>query len=179
MSTLGEQIKYEEKWNPESIDLTAVTAILKEVEARHDIQDATAAASLSTRLLIVADHLSGDMTKLKIYFTKTRCRAKDRFNDVKQSAIDEKSDAGKERVALCDVTFRGMRDEYKKAELLVTHLEIKYRELLAHHYDFRDAARRLSGLTLAGGGGSDSERREDFVAQIPLGEEKKKEEEPF
>ena len=183
MTTLGEQVGYNDKWSPLSIELDAVKKILDEVLQRHDVQDATIADSLSKRLLIVADHLSNDLTKIKIYYTSTRSKAKDRFNDVKQSAIDEKSDAGKERVALCDTAFRELRDEYKKAELLMSHLEIKYRELLSYHYSFKDTARRLSGLYQAGSSVSDSEKKEDFATgDFPLTgttDQAKDEKEPF
>lgn len=183
MTTLGEQIGYGDKWSPLSIDLEAVKKILEEVIQRNDVQDPNVADSLSKRLLIIADHLSDDLTRLKIYYTSTRSRAKDRFNDIKQSAIDEKSDAGKERVALCDANFRELRDEYKKAELLVEHLTIKYRELVSYHYSFKDTARRLSGLWQAGSGSSDSEKKEDFATgDFPLtgtADQAKDEKEPF
>lgn len=163
MSTLGDITAVNSGWTPAGIDLKIVEDILKEVISRHDVSDADIADSLSKRLLIVADHLSEDITRLKLYHLTIRSRAKDRFNDVKQSAIDEKSDAGKERVALCDVKFRELRDEYKKAELLYTHLEIKYKELISHHYSFKDTARRLANLKFSNTSGSDSERREDFT----------------
>lgn len=178
MSTLGEQIKYDGAWNPESINLKAVEDILNEVRVHHDVQDPSIADSLAKRLLITADHLSDDVTKVKIYYTRTRSKAKDRMNDVKQSAIDEKSDAGKERVALCDPTFRELRDEYKKAELLMTHLEIKYKELISFHYVFKDTAKRLAGLSYAGSQSSDTEKREDFTPQLPI-KGKPEDEEPF
>lgn len=162
MVTLGDVLSAGENWKPTDVDLQLVADILKEVATRHDVEDAGIADSLSKRLLIVADHLATDITKLKIYYTVTRSRAKDRLNDVKQSAIDEKSDAGKERVALGDLKFRELRDEYKKAELLATHLEIKYKQLISHHYSFKDTARRLANLKFANTSGSDSEKSEDF-----------------
>ena len=162
MVTLGDVLSAGENWKPTDVDLQLVTDILEEVKTRHDVDDAGIADSLSKRLLIVADHLATDITKLKIYYTVTRSRAKDRLNDVKQSAIDEKSDAGKERVALGDLKFRELRDEYKKAELLATHLEIKYKQLISHHYSFKDTARRLANLKFANTSGSDSEKGEDF-----------------
>lgn len=162
MSTLESLVGGMEKWSPLSIDLKQVDDIIKEVSTRSDVSDADIADSLSKRLLIAADHLADDITRLKVYFTTVRSRAKDRFNDVKQSAVDEKSDAGKERVALCDSKFRELRDEYKKAELLVTHLEIKYRQLVSYHYSFKDTARRLSNLKFATSSGSDTGRHESF-----------------
>jgi len=182
MNTLGEQVGYGKEWSPLEIDLKLVNDILKEVIQKHDVQDPGVADSLSKRLLTVADHLSSDLTKLKIYYVSTRSRAKDRLNDVKNSCIDEKSDAGKERVALCDLEFRKQRDEYKKAELLMGHLEIKYRELMSFHYSFKDTARRLAGMNMATSGGSESDKHDIFnVSDIPLsGESQAKEEkEPF
>jgi hypothetical protein len=184
MSTLGQDIGYSDKWNPETIDLKVVQDILKEVGLRHDVSEPELADSLSKRLLIVADHLASDLTRLKLYYTAVRSKAKDRFNDVKQAAIDEKSDAGKERIALCDEKFRELRDEYKKAELLVGHLEIKYRELISYHYSFKDTARRLSGIRSATNGGSDTDRNDPFeIGNLPLNTdpatEAKKDEETF
>ncbi|MGH9426477.1 MAG: hypothetical protein ACRD2L_09265, partial [Terriglobia bacterium] len=88
------------------------------------------------------------------------------------------------RVADADHAFRELRDEYKKAELLVGYLELKYRELFALHYDFRDRTRRLSGLSSAANAGSGTERHEDFGTELPFGETeadkiKKKQEETF
>lgn len=184
MTTLGEQIGFNDKWSPLSIDLDAVKKILEEVNSRHDVQDPTVADSLSKRILIIADHLSNDLTRTKLYYTTTRSKAKDRLNDVKQSAIEEKSDAGKERVALADPKFRELRDEYKKAELLMTHLEIKYKELISYHYSFKDTARRLSGLWQAGSSASDSEKKEEFATgDFPVtgtsSNQAKEEKEPF
>lgn len=173
MSTLGHLIDGMKDWTPLSIDLKLVDDVIKEVSTRSDVSDADIADSLSKRLLIVADHLSEDVTRLKLYYTSTRSRAKDRFNDVKHSAVDEKSDAGKERVALCDAKFRELRDEYKKADLLVTHLEIKYRQLVSYHYSFKDTARRLSNLKFATTSGSDTERHESFEMGSTPGPEKK------
>lgn len=177
MNTLGEEIGYSENWNPLDINLEVVKKMLNEVTQKHDIQDAGEADSLAKRILVTADSLANDLTKIRLYFVAIRTKAKDRFNDIKQSAIDEKSDAGKERVALCDPEFRKMRDEYKKAELLVTHLEIKYRELMSYHYSFKDTARRLAGLKFATASGSDSE---SAMRDIPLpGTEQKKDEDAF
>ncbi|MGH9428315.1 MAG: hypothetical protein ACRD2L_18680, partial [Terriglobia bacterium] len=99
MSTLGDITKNDGSWTPESIDLLSVENIIKEAKQKHDTQDIEAAASLSTRLLTYADHLSDDLMKLKLYFTTTRLKAKDRFNDVAIGAITEKSDAARARVA--------------------------------------------------------------------------------
>lgn len=173
MHTLGEELNYSENWTPLSINLKLVKDILNECVTKHDIQDAGEADSMAKRILIVADSLSDDLTKTNMYYVAIRSRAKDRFNDVKQSAIDEKSDAGKERIALCDVAFRSLRDEYKKAELLVTHLQIKYRELLSYHYSFKDTSRRLSGLKFATASGSDSEAPNQFNIPLPGAEQKK------
>jgi hypothetical protein len=77
-------------------------------------------------------------------------------------------------VASCDVKYRELRDEYKKAELLFTHLEVKYRELVSHHYSFKDTARRLANMRLPVAPDSDSERHEEFnfgnggTGQMPL-----------
>lgn len=169
MNTLGEQVGYGKEWSPLEIDLKLVNDILKEVIQKHDVSAPEVADSLSKRLLTVADHLSDDLTKLKIHYVTTRSKAKDRLSDVKNSCIDEKSDAGKERVALCDLEFRKYRDEYKKAELLVDHLTIKYRELMGFHYSFKDTARRLAGMNMATSGGSDSDRHDNFdLKDIPF-----------
>lgn len=181
MTTLGNELGFSENWSPLDINIESVKKMLAEVTQKHDVADPNEADSLSKRILAVADTLSTDLTKLRLYFVAIRTKAKDRFNDVKQSAIDEKSDAGKERVALCDVEFRKMRDEYKKAELLVTHLEIKFRELMSYHYSFKDTARRLSGLKFATSGSSDSSLKEEFgLTQLPVaGDEAKKDEDTF
>lgn len=186
MVTLGDEIGYSENWSPLDIDLKLVKDVLNEVNLKHDVDDAAVADALSKKVLVVADHLSSDLTRLRMFYTAIRSKAKDRLNDVKQSAIDEKSDAAKERVALCDPDFRKLRDEYKKAELLVSHLEIKYKELISYHYSFKDTARRLSGLKSATTGGSDSAKEEgEFGASsIPLnstkpGSEAEKDEEKF
>ena len=184
MHTLNDEIGYNNAWSPLSIDLKLVADTLKEVAARHDVSDPETADSFSKRVLGVADHLLTDLTKLKLYYVDIRSKAKDRLNDVKCSAIDEKSEAGKERVALCDAEFKRLRDEYKKAEQLMIYLEIKYKELISYHYSFKDTARRLSGQKMATSGGSDSEREDsNFGAgQIPLtgdADQAKQDSEPF
>lgn len=185
MHTLNDEIGYGKAWSPLEIDLKLISDTLKEVNMRHDVSDANVADSFSKKVLGVADHLLTDVTKLKLYYIASRSLAKDRLNDVKNSVIDEKSDAGKERVALCDPEFRKLRDEYKKAEQLVEYLEIKYKELISYHYSFKDTARRLGGQLNATSGGSDSGREDSSfgVAQIPLNVEKKneaqKDSEPF
>ncbi|MGI0059774.1 MAG: hypothetical protein ACREBJ_08390 [Nitrosotalea sp.] len=186
MVTLGDEIGYGKDWSPLKIDIELVQKTIKEASALHEVDDPNTADAFSKKVLTVADHLSADLTRLRMYYTSLRSEAKDRFNDVKQSAVDEKSDAGKERVALCDTEFRRLRDEYKKAELLVSHLEIKYKELISYHYSFKETARRLSGLKSATGSGSDSIREDSGfgVSSIPLnmgeqGTEAKKDSEPF
>ena len=185
MHTLKDEIGYGQSWSPLDIDLKLISDTLKEVSVRHDVQDPDVADSFSKKVLGVADHLLTDLTKLKLYYVEMRSKAKDRLNDVKCSVIDEKSEAGKERVALCDPEFRKLRDEYKKAEQLMIYLEIKYKELISYHYSFKDTARRLGGLRAATTGGSDSERDDpNFgVGQIPLDinktSEAQKDQEPF
>src|SRR5262245_10844989 len=153
MSNLGDIVK-NDGWTPESIDLTAIDGIIKEARTMHDTQDIETAASLTTRLLTMADHLSDDIAKMNIYFTTARTKAKDLFNELANAAITEKSDAARSRVAESNTDFRKLRDEYKKAELLVGYLQLKYKELFALHYDFRDRTRRLSGLSTASNSGS-------------------------
>lgn len=185
MHTLNDEIGYNKEWSPLAIDLKLVSDTLKEVRLRHDVQDPDVADSFSKKVLGVADHLLTDLTKLKLYYVEMRSKAKDRLNDVKCSAIDEKSEAGKERVGLCDAEFKRLRDEYKKAEQLMVYLEIKYKELISYHYSFKDTARRLSGQRGATTGQSDSEREDSNfgVGQIPLDtgktSEAQKDQEPF
>jgi len=170
MTTLGDQVRYEDKWNPEGINLQPMVDILKEVVQRHDVQDAGVADSLAKRLLIVADDLLDHITKIKIYYEKTRSAAKDHLNDVALAA-NAKSDAAATRIGEADSKYREMRNEYRKAELLFTHLEGKHRELISFHYLFRDTARRLSGMAFTGNSGSDSDRRDDETfgqPQLPL-----------
>jgi hypothetical protein len=186
MHTLNDEIGYTKEWSPLSIDLKLVSDTLKEVALRNDVADPDIADSFSKKVLAVADHLLSDLTRLKLYYVSTRSNAKDRLNDVKCSVIDEKSEAGKERVALCDTEFKRLRDEYKKAEQLMIYLEIKYKELISYHYSFKDTARRLSGQRGATTGQSDSEREDPTfgVGQIPLDttgktSEAQKDQEPF
>ena len=161
MSTLRDELNYSKEWSPLDIDMKLIIDTLREAEVKREVEDPNIADAFSRKSLAVADHLSTDLTKLRMYFVETKSKAIDLLNDLKCAVIDEKSDAGKERVALCDPKYRQLRDEYQKAEQIVKYLELKYNDLISYHYSFKDAARRLSGIKAATSNGSDSERRDE------------------
>lgn len=171
MSTIEEKLGYKTGWTPDKIDLTPLEAIIKEANTQHDTGSVAVADSLAKRLLLMADHISDDLTRSRIYASIIENQAADKLNDVAASAIDLKTDVAKKRVGERNPEYRSLRDESSKASLLVGYLEAKYKELFALHYDFRNTAKRLAELSMGGRSGSDSDRTDpDFgTAQLPIG----------